>query len=475
MNQAPLRALSAALLARLPFADAASESLPLSRLLRLGLFQVSVAMALTLMAGTLNRVMIVELGVSAALVAVMFSIPLLLAPARALIGLRSDTHHSAFGWRRVPYLWNGTLLQFSGLAIMPFALLLLQGSHTGGLWQGRVGAALAFFLAGSGAHVVQTAGLALATDLATERTRPRVVALLYVMLLIGTLLSALAFGAALQRFGPTRLVQVVQGAALLTVVLNVAALWGQEPRNRARAAQPPPRVPFRRAWREFTADRRATRLLVAVGLGTAGFSMQDILLEPYGAQVLHLGVAQTSLLTALMASGALLALWFAARQLARGADAMRLAALGAVVGAFGFAAVTLASPLGSAGIFRAGIVAIGFGSGLFGVATLSATMSLAVGDRAGLVLGAWGAVQATTAGTAVALGGMLRDALGALAARGVLGAAVQSPTFGYTFVYHLEIAALFAALVALGPLARPAGAVPRRTSTEPFGLAELPG
>ncbi|MGI9153281.1 MAG: PucC family protein, partial [Rubrivivax sp.] len=55
----------------LPFADAASADLPLSRLLRLSLFQVTVGMATALMVGTLNRVMIVELGVAAWLVALM--------------------------------------------------------------------------------------------------------------------------------------------------------------------------------------------------------------------------------------------------------------------------------------------------------------------------------------------------------------------------------------------------------------------
>ena len=54
----------------LPFADAASPELPLSRLLRLSLFQVSVGMCAVLLIGTLNRVMIVELGVAASLVAV---------------------------------------------------------------------------------------------------------------------------------------------------------------------------------------------------------------------------------------------------------------------------------------------------------------------------------------------------------------------------------------------------------------------
>ena len=47
----------------LPFADAATPELPLGRLLRLSLFQVSVGMAIVLLNGTLNRVMIVELGV----------------------------------------------------------------------------------------------------------------------------------------------------------------------------------------------------------------------------------------------------------------------------------------------------------------------------------------------------------------------------------------------------------------------------
>ena len=86
----------------LPFADAATPDLPLSRLLRLSLIQVSVGMALVLMVGTLNRVMIVEMKVSATLVACVVALPLIFAPFRALIGFRSDHHRSALGWRRVP-------------------------------------------------------------------------------------------------------------------------------------------------------------------------------------------------------------------------------------------------------------------------------------------------------------------------------------------------------------------------------------
>ncbi len=153
----------------LPFADAATDQLPLGRLLRLSLFQVSVGMAMVLLTGTLNRVMIVELGVPAWLVGIMVSLPLLFAPFRALIGHKSDEHRSVLGWRRVPYIWFGSMMQFGGFAIMPFALILLSGDTTGPAWISHAGAALAFLLVGAGIHTTQTAGLALANDLAPKR------------------------------------------------------------------------------------------------------------------------------------------------------------------------------------------------------------------------------------------------------------------------------------------------------------------
>ena len=64
----------------------------------------------------------------------------------------------------------------------------------------------------------------------------------------------------------------------------------------------------------------AARFLLAVGVGTAGFSMQDILLEPYGGQVLHMPVSSTTSLTAIMAGGALTAYLLAGRWMTRGGE-----------------------------------------------------------------------------------------------------------------------------------------------------------
>ena len=438
----------------LPFADAATAELPMGRLLRLSLFQVTVGMAAVLLIGTLNRVMIVELNVPSWIVAIMLALPLLFAPFRALVGFRSDNHRSFLGWRRTPYIWFGAMLQFGGLAIMPFALLILSGDTTGPLFVGHVAAALAFLLVGAGLHTVQTVGLALATDLAPEHARPRVVALLCAMLLVGMAVSALIFGLALSHFSQIRLIQVVQGSAVVTIVLNAVALWKQEPRSTLIAPNGAARAPFRSAWSAFADEGRTRRRLLATALGTAAFSMQDILLEPYGGKILQLPVSATTLMTALLAIGGGAGLMLAARWLTRGADAHRVAALGAVVGVFAFAAVILSAPMDSTGLFGFGVTLIGGGAGMFAHGTLTATMSLAKPQDRGLALGAWGAAQATAAGLAIALSGAINDLGTALATSGALGEALVTPATGFAMVYAIEIVLLLATVVAIGPLVR---------------------
>ena len=83
-------ALSARINARyLPWLNVVEGDLTLSKLARLSLFQVSVGICFVLLNGTLNRIMVVELGRAAWLVSAMLALPLLLAPARVLIGYRS--------------------------------------------------------------------------------------------------------------------------------------------------------------------------------------------------------------------------------------------------------------------------------------------------------------------------------------------------------------------------------------------------
>ncbi|MEM8655822.1 MAG: PucC family protein [Pseudomonadota bacterium] len=432
----------------LPFADVATETVPLSRLLRLSLFQVTVGMALVLLVGTLNRVMIVELNVPATLVAIMISLPVLFAPLRALVGHKSDTHQSALGLKRFPYIYRGTLLQFGGFAIMPFALLVLSGYQEAAdapRWVGLGSAGLAFLMVGAGLHIVQTVGLALATDLVPEEDHPKVVGLMYVMLLFGMVLSALVFGLILENYTPGRLIQCIQGVAVLTVLLNGIALWKQEARvRRPEGHVPPPTPSFGEAWRAFMAQAQTLRLLALIALGTFAFGMADVVLEPYGGQILQLSVAETTRLTATLAFGTLLGFGYASRTMGRGTGPWTVACLGLVAGIPGFAAIILAAWSDAQVLFVTGVFLTGLGAGLFGHGTLTATLSSAPKARTGLALGAWGAVQATAAGAGVAFGGVLRDVV--LASQDGLSAAP------YLAVFSSEIVILLAALAVILPV-----------------------
>jgi BCD family chlorophyll transporter-like MFS transporter len=380
---------------------------------------------------------------------------------------------SVLGWRRVPYIWFGTLMQFGGLAMMPVALLILSGDTTGNPNVGVFASFFAFLCTGLGSHMVQTAGLALATDITPEKDQPRVVALLYVMLLVGMVVASLSYGAMLRHFNKVVLFQVIQGAAEVTLLLNIFAVWKQEARGSAPTRPPAvARPPFLTAWRQFMAEcPQLLRLLVAIGVGTFAFTLQDVLLEPFGGQVLGLGVAATTLLTGIMAVGAIGSFAIAARRAQRGADPIRLCGAGAVIGMFGFAAIIFSAPMSAPALLMIGALLIGFGNGLFSIGTLLRVMALPHNGEHGLALGAWGAVQATAAGLAMGIAGGIRDGVTSVMTtdRGALDAV--APGAGYLAAYLVAVAGLLVLLVVLGPLAARSRAEVRPV---PFGIAEFP-
>lgn len=257
-------------------------------------------------------------------------------------------------------------------------------------------------------------------------------------------------------YDPITLIRVVQGCGLATLLLNIVAFWKQERvRPMTAAERAAPRESFASAWGSLMALQGARRLLVVVFIGTLAFNMQDVLLEPYGGQILGLSVSATTLLTAVWAMGALFGFLWATRRLTGGAEPFRLAAMGCLFGIAAFSAVIFASPLGSTAMFYAGAFIIGLGNGVFGLATLNSAMSLPMrhGAGAGIALGAWGAAQATAAGLAIFLGGTIRDGVDHAVARGLTGT-MGDASLGYSVVYHLEIGLLFLTLAVLGPLVR---------------------
>jgi BCD family chlorophyll transporter-like MFS transporter len=137
--------------------------------------------------------------------------------------------------------------------------------------------------------------------------------------------------------------------------------------------------------------------------------------------------------------------------------------------------VIFAGPLDSAVLFHLGAAGIGLGGGTFGIATLTAAMTLPSRAASGLALGAWGAAQATAAGLAIFIGGAMRDGVAEAASAGMLGS-LGDASLGYSFVYHTEIGLLFLTLVILGPLVRLGNMTQRDPDSgkRHIGLAEFP-
>ena len=190
--------------------------------------------------------------------------------------------------------------------------------------------------------------------------------------------------------------------------------------------------------------QRAEQLAATVGAVVSPISelanalgMADVVLEPYGGQVLDMAVATTTRLTAVLAAGGLVGFAIASRVLLDGADPVDVAWWGTLLGLPAFALIIAAGPLGAVTLFVIGTGLAGLGAGLFGHGTLTATMRRAPRAQVGLALGAWGAVQATSAGIAVALGGVIRDVIAAMT-----NAPEMRPEAPYTPIFALEFAFL---------------------------------
>lgn len=417
------------------------------RVLRLGLFQFAVGLALAPITGTLNRVLIGDLLIPAVAVGFLISLHYFVSPVRAIVGFHTDRRRSLGRWR-TPYIVLGLMLTYGGLALAPFALILLGGDGVLTFWPAMAVCSAIFLAYGLGINIVETTFLALVGDITPPRERGRVLAILWMMLVLGTIVSSLVMSVLLQRYSHGQLISVMQGSAIAFVFLAWLALHNQErlkPNGQlvATAEDSAVRATLWESLRVLAGQRALRGLFGVLFLATAAFGTHDVLLEPFGAQVLRMSVAATTLLTAFWGVAMLLAIALAGFWLRRRRSPLSLIAAGCIVGIAGFMLVNTSIPSHSVAIFRGGVWAIGMGRGLFLVGSVTLVMSLADSAHVGLFLGLWGVMQALAQGIGLLGGGVVRD---------TVGGASGDVAAGYGVVYGLSGALLLLALVLLGAL-----------------------
>lgn len=401
---------------------------------QLGLIHVAVAMTLVPINSTLNRVMIKELALSATLVAILASLPYIFSPIQVWIGAASD-RFSILGRRRTPFILVGLILCVAGVAISPWAAFSLSKFSLMGVVVGS----LPFMFWGLGYNLASVSYLALASELSSETERGGTIAVMWFMMIVSIIFTAVGLGRMVEPYSP----QVLQSAFIriseVALVLGLLGLLGLEPKGDGGSVPVDEPTP-KQMWNAISGNPQARTFFVYLMLLLAAILGQDILLEPFAAEAFGWSVSQTTRLTSLW-GGAVLLMILAAGMLERWFTRKLVAQIGNIGALVGFSAIIIGGATVNAASFYIGVILLGAGTGLSTVANLALMFDLTLPGQVGLYIGAWGLSNALSRLLGSLIGGILRDL-----AAGLSGDALQ----GYLAVFCVEGVLLLVAAMMLG-------------------------
>ena len=413
---------------------------------RLGLVQTALGAIVVLTTSTINRVMVVELAMPAmlpgALVGLHYAVQLL----RPRFGHGSDA-----GGRRTPWIVGGMAMLAIGGVAAATATAWMSTQPVGGILL----AILAFLAIGVGVGCAGTSLLVLLATRVTPRRRPAAATIVWVMMILGFILTSAIGGRFLDPFTPLRLVQVAACVASLAFLVSFAAVYGIEtvatssPSPVGPSATAMAKPSFRAALSEVWGEPQARRFTLFVFMSMLAYSAQDLILEPFAGLVYGLTPGQTTQLSGVQNSGVLLGMVLVAC-LGTAIGGPRLGSLrgwtiaGCLLSACALLALAFGGWMGPDWPLKPTVFSLGFANGMFAVAAIGSMMSQAsdgTPSREGVRMGLWGAAQAIAFGGGGFLGTVAVDLTRWL---------VGSPVTAYGMVFVAE-AVLFLISVGLAP------------------------
>ncbi|KAF0109109.1 MAG: MFS transporter BCD family chlorophyll transporter [Anaerolineaceae bacterium] len=400
--------------------------------LQLGLIHAAVAMTLVPINSTLNRVMIKELALSATLVAVLASLPYLFSPIQVAIGSYSD-RHPIFGLRRTPYILLGLLLCVAGVIVSPQVAFLFAQNW----WLGLALGVLAFGAWGMGFNFASVSYLALASEISGEKGRGRTIAVMFFIMIVGIILTALSLAHMIDPYTPQALQRAFQIVGGMALILGLLGLIGLE--KRAEETSRAEHYSLRQMAQAIVGNSQARIFFVYLWLLLVALLGQDVLLEPFGGEAFGLPVQATTSITAIWGGCMLAALSIGG--VLEGRLSKRVIAQAGNVGALAaFVLIAISGLIASVPLFYAGVILLGLGTGLSTVANLSLMLDMSTPASVGLFIGAWGMSNAFSRLSGSILGGVVRDAVAQL---------TQNPVLGYVAVFGIEAGLMLAAVFLL--------------------------
>ena len=395
-------------------------------IVRLGLVQTALGAVVVLTTATLNRVMVVELALPAmlpgALVGLHYGVQIL----RPRLGHGSDA-----SGRRTPWIVGGMAVLALGGAGAALATALMA-TH---LWAGIALAVVAFAGVGLGVGAAGTSLLVLLAKRTAPGRRAAAATTVWLMMILGFIVTAILAGQMLDPFSQARLVAVTACVSATAFAVACLAVWGVEGGAGAvEAEETEPHVPFKEAMRGVWAEPKARRFAVFVFVSMLAYSAQDLILEPFAGTVFRMTPGESTGLSGVQHGGVFVGMVLVA-VMGTGFKLGTMPAYtigGCLASALALIGLAAAALHGPGWPLAASVFALGAANGAFAVAAIGSMMGLVAEGRArreGVRMGLWGAAQAIAFGVGGFAGTALIDA-----ARAVLA----NPATAYALVFALE-------------------------------------
>lgn len=394
-------------------------------IIRLGLVQTALGAIVVLTTSTLNRVMVVELALPTAVPGLLVAIHYAVQILRPRLGHGSDR-----GGRRTPWIIGGMLVLATG-GVGAAAATALMGVN---LIAGLALATASFLLIGLGVGACGTSLLVLlATSVAPERRGPAAT-IVWIMMIVGFIVTAGTAGHFLDPFTPLRLVTITAIVSVIAIFVTLAAVYGVERAQVSRApGEDEGEARFMVALKQVWGEPQARRFAIFIFVSMLAYSAQDLILEPFAGLVFGMTPGETTKLSGVQHGGVLAGMILVAvAGRWRGATLRGWAIGGCIASALALAALAAAGPIGPSFPLRPAVFLLGVANGAFAVAAIGSMMSFVAEGRErreGVRMGLWGAAQAIAFG----LGGLVGAGAVDLA-RLVLG----SPLAAYAWVFAAE-------------------------------------
>ncbi len=407
----------------------------LRKRLQLGLIHVAVAITLVPINSTLNRVLIKEMAISATLVAILAILPYLFSPIQVWIGSTSDRHPIA-GYRRTPYILFGLLLCVLGVAASPQVAFLLEDNRLFGTLVGI----LVFGAWGMGYNFSAVCYLSLASEISGEKGRGRTIAVMFVMMIIGIILTALTVSNLVDPYTPAALQNAFLVVAVAALIMGLIGLIKLEEKTSPQALPSSENYSWGQMFGAILKNRQATFFFWYLVILLAALLGQDILLEPFGAEAFGMSVKTTTRITSIWGACNLITLVLAGVLEGRVLK-KSIARAGGWLALFGFILIFGSGLTHNTAVFYSGVILLGSGTGLATVSNLSLMLDMTTPANVGLYIGAWGMANALSRLIGTLLSGVVRDVVNQIS---------QSSLSGYLTVFGIEAFFIAVSLVMLG-------------------------